>query len=143
MSVDITKVDFDQEIQIRNQVNLVDFFKAIPETQRAGYWHFDVNEYGFDTEWERPIAFVMAWLDDRNSVGGAHGPGISRSWVDENTWDNFYCKWEEDHFIQLCEAVPWLAPESILSPEDIARIPGPLDVPLLDTSLEPTTQLHG
>lgn len=130
MAVDITKVRFDQEIRVDNVLNLPEFFAAIPETRRAGYWSFGLDEYGFSEEWERPIAFVMGWLDDCNSVGGTYGKGIVRSWVDENTWDNFHLRWEREHFDQLAALVGWLAPESEMTAEEIARIPGPLDVPL-------------
>jgi hypothetical protein len=121
------RVDFDVEIRVDTAVDLVRFFTELHESGRGDYWRLDIEQWGFDEEWERPVAYVMAWLDDDISVAEAAGKGVVRSWVDTD-WRSV--RWVEKQFDQLVAAVPWLHRAEPLSDEELARIPGPNDVPL-------------
>lgn len=111
-------------------VDLVEFYKRMPDYQRKAYWSLNLHEYGFENEHERPLVYVMSHLDDQVYVSEPTGSGISRSYVDVDWYDSAYL--EEEDFLVLIEEVPWLQPEYMIPEEDRARTPGPLDVPLFE-----------
>lgn len=123
-----TKVDFDFSVRISTTIDLIAFYAEMPESQRAEYWNHDIAEWGYDAEWERPIAYAMAWVDDGGDVMEPMGRGVVRSFVDTDWSDG--PRWSEEDFDALAAGVPWLDRRERLSPEDLARIPGPNDVPL-------------
>jgi len=137
------KMRFSADLRIEVNVEMADHFRSMPTQQHANYWNLDIAEWGFEEEWERPLAWVMSWLDDTientpfDSVPGADFGGTTTDWNDARTSDNFQF-WTQEHFDYLVGIVPWLEPYDHQPPdrEDLFRIPGPKDVPLFKVQVE-------
>lgn len=139
----LPKMRFSADLRIEVNVDMVGHFLKMPTQQHANYWKLDIAQWGFEEEWERPLAWVMSWLDDTidntpfDSVPGADFGGTTTDWNNVRTSDN-YRFWTEEHFDQLVHLVPWLKPYDTEPPdrEDLFRIPGPKDVPLFKVKVE-------
>jgi hypothetical protein len=128
--------------------DLVKFLERVgndPSEQQA-YWTTDLTEWGYDQEWERPLAVLLAWdqpdvsfglggveclYDDTIDIEVSDVRVKVRNHVEvPHSADRNARRWTEADFRLLGGLLPWLAPEEPLSPEDLARLPGPLDSPL-------------
>ena len=133
-------------IKVRQNVDLVALFATMDERDRQRYRNLDIADLGMESEWERPLAFV--WPEEADVVPLTLAPGArSPVWgdiddatvrVEQRDGEAVYgreAQWSRADFDALIARVPWLRSfhESLsrtLSTEDLARIPGPDDVPM-------------
>lgn len=133
-------------VQMRQQIDLVTFFRSLPPAAQVRYRNLDISEAGMDAEWERPLAYL--WPDESDVVPLELVPGASTSTRGQITdaqirvqsraeglVDGRQCEWTEEDFRALLAQVPWMsrvheAISGLISDEALARITGPDDIPL-------------
>jgi hypothetical protein len=135
---DLPKLRFSGSLHIEVEMNLVEHFSKLSIAFHSNYWDMNLADWGYDEEYERPLAWVMSWLDqdlENASIGEATPGGTNRS--HEIDWNEVYTSahnsWTESHFDQLISLVPWLVPPpdvGEISREDYFRIPNDTDVAL-------------
>ena len=143
------------EVEAEAKLDVIGYFNGLHPSAQEEYQEFDLERVGYGEEWERPVAFL--WTDDVDlcSILPTHvitppgQPQIARELIDvtdqqvrldsrggRSVWGQD-AEWTEADFATLRKAVPWLdawhasqggydAEDS----EDLARRPGPNDVPL-------------
>lgn len=125
--------------------DLVKFFEGIEQVEHAAYWTLDLTEWGYFEEWERPLAYLLE-CDRPDITFGIGGEAClrdntfdvevdrvsvkARNKVDVPYGERDARKWTESDLALLADHVPWVSRTKPPSPEDLARIPGPLDSPL-------------
>lgn len=133
----VLTVEASREVEQRADVNLVEFLASLTPAEQKGYWALNLLEYGYQDEADRPLAFLVAWLDEsddwqcarRGIVDTGFGPEPMEVRAPRvEGW--------RDH---LARAVPWLD-RSEPDPEDLKRLPGPHDVPLPGLDAAPLAQ---
>lgn len=135
---DLPKLRFPGSLHIEVEMDLAEHFSKLSTTFHRDYWEMNLADWGYNEEYERPLAWVMSWLDqdmENADIGRAAPGGTNRP--SEIEWDavhtSDYHPWTEKHFERLISLVPWMAPKEEgeePSREDLARIPGPNDVAL-------------
>ena len=137
---DLPKLRFSGSLHIEVEMNLVEHFSKLSTAFHSNYWDMNLADWGYDEEYERPLAWVMSWLDqdlENASIGEATPGGTNRN--HEIDWNEVYTSahnsWSESHFDQLISLVPWLVPatrdeEDEERREYLSRLPGPNDVAL-------------
>lgn len=147
-------VEVTAEWRVETTVDLVSYFNGLTEADCAEYIVAEASgvEDGY-AQWE----FPMRWIgpQDGDGPGGwlNYHKAIVREDVDldnvgshvrerigyEGRTGNLGASWTEQDYHDLCDHVPWMSVhrtalaesgDGALSPEDLARIPGPRDVPL-------------
>lgn len=139
-------VEVSATVKVRQSINMVDLFAQMNERDRERYRTFDPAEVGAEASWERPTAFLWPEDDDLipfQMVSGA--PGAVRGDIDDARIqlskrgdEPVYGRdsdWSETDFETLIAKVPWLRTfhaslDQPVSAYDLARIPGPDDLPL-------------
>ena len=137
---DLPKLRFSGSLHIEVEMNLAEHFSKLSTAFHSDYWEMNLADWGYDEEYERPLAWVMSWLDqdmENASIGEATPGGTNRA--HEIEWDGAHTvghnPWSESHFNQLISLVPWMVPaskdeEDEERREDLSRLPGPNDRPL-------------
>jgi hypothetical protein len=138
---DLPKLSFSGSLHIEVEMDLVEHFSKLSTAFHSNYWDMHLIEWGYDEEYERPLAWVMSWLDqdmENASIGEATPGGTNRS--HEIEWNEVRTRgmsrsnsWSESHFDQLISLVPWMQPTKAageLTREDLFRIPSDTDVAL-------------
>jgi hypothetical protein len=119
---DLPKLRFSGSLHIEVEMNLYEHFTKLSTAFHTNYWEMDLIEWGFDQEYERPLAWIMSWLDQdlENADIGRATPG-GTSYPREINW-NQVCThtgnpadrrkgcWTEDDFNRLISLVPWMVP---------------------------------
>ena len=135
---DLPKLRFSGSLHIEVEMNLVEHFSKLSTAFHSNYWDMNLADWGYDEEYERPLAWVMSWLDqdlENAGIGEATPGATNRS--REIDWNEVHTlarnSWSKSHFDQLISLVPWMVPAEAageLTREDLFRIPGPNDVAL-------------
>jgi hypothetical protein len=136
---DLPKLRFSGSLHIEVEMDLAEHFSKLSTAFHSNYWEMNLADWGYDEEYERPLAWVMSWLDqdmENADIGRATPGGTNRP--SEIEWDEarIACRdigswrWTEEHFERLISLVRWLIPRAELSQEDLSHIPGPNDVAL-------------
>lgn len=135
-------VVIEQTYTVRTQVDLVSFFEAMDPSQRAEFFALNLASTGH-AEWERPLAYLAVLAETDTEVvepfltqlyaistisDGDLGDTVERRGGDLVSGQDR--RWSQADYQALCGAVGWLRPPDSPSPEDLARIPGPLDTPM-------------
>lgn len=137
-------------VRVHTTFDVVAFFAALTPVQRRRYENIDLYEYGFEDEYQRPAAYLMAHVVDNSETHVDDQHAQTRS--DEADLDFRVLtsgtdrtaepwEWHQSDFDALAVEVPWLrdvydtarAAAGELSPDEARRValrPGPLDVPL-------------
>lgn len=139
-------VEVSATVRVRQKVDVVALFTGMAEHDRKRYRTLDLAELGMSREWERPAAFLWPEEDDLvplSLVSGAQTPVWGDIDMTEvrlqqrggNSVHGREAEWTEGDFETLTAQVPWLRDfhaslTKRLTPEELARIPGPDDVPL-------------
>ena len=120
------KVRVNAELNIEVEFNIVQYFKELTadDRTRGQYWGLSSTEWGFDHEWERPIAWLTQEVSEAYETTGMFGYpkgsairdhtgdiDFSGDTVEERNgvytkYENRY--WTEEDFEVLIAAVPWL-----------------------------------
>jgi len=145
------KVRVNAELNIEVEFNIVQYFKELTADDRTRheYWSLSNTEWGFDHEWERPIAWLTQEVSEAYETTGMFGyPKGSairdqtgeldftgdkveeRNGVRANYKDKY---WTEADFEALIAAVPWLGQP----PEQEAAVVQSL--PLFSTDVRTTS----
>lgn len=135
---DLPKLRFSGSLHIEVEMDLYEHFSKLSTAFHSNYWEMNLADWGYEEEYERPLAWVTSWLDqdmENASIGEATPGGTNKSheieWNGVRTSDSYH--WSEEHFERLICLVPWMVPqeeEGEPSREDLFRIPGPNDVAL-------------
>jgi hypothetical protein len=139
----LPKLRFSGSLHIEVEMDLYEHFTKLSTAFHRDYWEMELAGWGYEEEYERPLAWVMSWLDQdmENADIGRATPGGTRKsheieWKEAHVryLTSDYYPWTESHFEQLISFVPWMVPPEGDRPsrEDLFRIPGPNDEPLFD-----------
>lgn len=147
-------VEFQYEVRYEQEIDLVAFFSSLGESGRADYLRFVTeNDQGY-LEWEWPVAYISNWVCEdlyvETSLPQQHTseqvdiePDYA-NWVRHMTGDveprKRYDKFDAGHAEHLLAKVPWMAATHKIAlgqeveenAAELARIPGPRDVPLFE-----------
>lgn len=114
---DLPKLRFSGSLYIVVEMDLAEHFSKLSTAFHSNYWEMDLAEWGYDQEYERPLAWVKSWLEqdlENASIGeatpGATNKGHEIDWNEVRT--RARNSWSESHFDQLISLVPWMAEES-------------------------------
>ena len=118
------------DIRVNHTTDLVTFYRELGKNPHAQqeYWEQDLE--GAE-EWERPLSYLASWLDEGIWLEEPSREGGIRTMVDWD-WIDFDRGWSKDRYSMLLAEVPWMVPRESVPPEELARMPGPNDVPLFD-----------
>ena len=135
------RVRIDAELRVEVQFDIIRYFKEFtPDARRREwYWGMDLSEWGFDSEFERPIAWLTREVSeayDPTGMGGYpkghpiqdHTGGLDfsgerieeRNGVRAGHKDQY---WTEADFEALIAAVPWLGRPPEAAPEVASTTP--------------------
>ena len=155
----ILEVEATFSIRAEARIDLVAYFNALPKRAQEAYRTLDVEGLGY-AEWERPSVFLTQNAEVEDLLLVQHRPFADpgdpqpvREIVDMDEVSVVVTKragfaaydrwWVEEDFNLLRGQVPWLdlvhkkiEQGDELDEEDLARIPGPLDVPISFTDPE-------
>lgn len=142
-------VEIETEVRVEQLVDLPAYFNGFPEGERASYRHYaEANEGGY-ADWELPVAYLSQGVYETLEVNlpflSFDCSDFERSDIDEVRTETRAYKgqfvsrhFSIDDYDFLRSKVAWLnAVHALLngeegaSEEDIARIPGPHDIPLI------------
>lgn len=154
----ILEVEVSFKIEARATVDLTRYFNGLSDGARKQYAEFDLDGEGYYAEpWERPMAWLVRDDDDvagsisvvPHRVFGERGqPQPIREEVDVDEVEArvktrpgvraYNQDWTQEDMETLRFHVPWLNKvhelleegDGDIDPEELARIPGPLDTPL-------------
>src|SRR4051812_21948324 len=120
------KVRVNAELRVEVEFNIIQYFKELTADDRTRHWYWNLSstEWGFDHEWERPIAWLTQAVSEAYEVTGMGGyPKGSpiRDQTDELDFTGDRVEerngvrasfrdqyWTEEDFEALIAAVPWL-----------------------------------
>jgi len=118
---DLPKLRFSGSLHIEVEMDLAEHFSKLSTAFHRDYWEMHLIEWGYDKEYERPLAWVMSWLDqdlENADIGRATPGGTSKP--SEIDWGEVRTEagrpatrrkgWTEDDFAQLISLVPWMVP---------------------------------
>lgn len=123
------EVRIDWDVRVDVVFDAVDLFTSWNEASRLGYWGVDLTGY---EQWERPVQVITR---HEPAVEGVTGRGVT-VFVDVDATVRYPGRvtgrpeWSEADTKVLTARVAWMQAEARPTPEDLARIPGPLDLPL-------------
>jgi hypothetical protein len=148
------EVEIAVQVEVNAKVDLVRYFERLTPAQQKHYMEVELDDNYGGEEWERPMAFLSS--DVENDLGivdvvpfrpfperGSRAPQIVRQTVDVDQEPErvtiregkvaYGRGWTEDDFNSLRARVAWLDKAHAAleeQDEDLARRPGPNDVPL-------------
>lgn len=123
-------VSTTRTITDRADVDLVKYLTSLTPAQQVGYWELDLHMWGYADEADRPLAYLASHLDEEEDWDCQRLRDIGIT--GDSDIDDFDLRNPRDKSWRdtLATSVPWLNPAGPPSPEDLARTPGPHDVPL-------------
>lgn len=132
------KVRIDAELHVEVEFNIVQYFREFtPDARhREMYWGLSLSEWGFESESERPIAWITQEVAEAYEVTGMGGYPKGHPINDQSGDLDFQGErieerngvragyqdqyWTQDDFETLIAAVPWLRPEAESEDTDTA-----------------------
>ena len=146
MSSTSLTVEVTATVKVRQSVDIVALFQNMDERNQKWYRDLNIDELGMEAEWQRPLAFLWPEDDDMVPLHMVRGASTHpRGDIDDAAvrlsargTTSVYgrdAEWTESDFETLTAQVPWLRHfheklNQPISEHDLARLPGPDDVPL-------------